>query len=61
MSTISVQFADSTQAAVVSYFSGPQNATTFPYQGQIDTHDARYSTFFASIPVALRTGMPIPT
>jgi hypothetical protein len=45
MTSIFVQFADSTETAVVAAFACPQDATEYPYQGEIDDTDARYVAF----------------
>ncbi|MBB5462864.1 DUF4376 domain-containing protein [Paraburkholderia sp. Cpub6] len=45
MSTVYVQFSDSTKTKVVAVFGCPQDATAFPNQGAIDATDARYQAF----------------
>lgn len=45
MPTVFVQFADSTETAVVASFACPQDTTKYPYQGEIDDTDARYVAF----------------
>lgn len=56
-----VQFADSTQTVIVSYFGAPQDESEFPNQGAVDASDARYKTFFNSLPQSATPGMPVPT
>ncbi|ARK86032.1 hypothetical protein BOC42_00230 [Burkholderia pseudomallei] len=60
MATINVQFLDSNKTVIVSYFANPQNAQAFPNQGQIPSSDARYATFFNSLPSFAQQGMPAP-
>jgi hypothetical protein len=57
---INVQFSDSTEASLASYFSGPQNETEWTNLGVIDTSDARYKAFYDSMPFAAQQGMPSP-
>lgn len=58
METINVQFADSTEAVVVAYFSGPQDPDVYPNQGKIGADDARWKTFLGSLPEAMQVGLP---
>jgi hypothetical protein len=60
MVAINVQFSDSAESAIVAYFASPQDPAVFPNQEQIDTGDARYATFFNSIPTLAKQGMPVP-
>jgi hypothetical protein len=61
MTTINVQFSDSTQKSVVSYFGCPQDPSAYPNQGQIDTSDPRYAAFYSSLPPIAQPGMPTPS
>jgi hypothetical protein len=54
---IYVQFADSTEAVIVSVFSSPQSATAYPNQGTVTATDSRYTTYVAALEKA---GMPAP-
>lgn len=60
MVTLNVQFADSTEQAVVAYFACPQDATAYPNQGQVPSSDARYETFFNAQPESMQKGLPSP-
>jgi hypothetical protein len=55
-----VQFADSTEEVIISYFGSPQDATAWPNQGEVATSDARWATFYKSLPVAATEGLPVP-
>lgn len=61
MTTINVQFADSTQAVIISYFAGPQDPDVWPNQGVIDASDARWAAFYKIFSGQIQTGMPIPS
>jgi hypothetical protein len=58
MTTINVQFADSTEQVIVSYFAGPQSAASFSNLGTVDTSDARYSTYFNSLNPMAQAWLP---
>lgn len=60
MATIYVQFADSTGTEISSIFPCPQNSDLYPNQGEMDTSDARYATFFDSLPAMSQTYIPRP-
>jgi hypothetical protein len=57
---LNVQFSDSTETTIISYFSEPQSATTFPNQGQIEASDARWATYYNSLQSIIATGLPQP-
>lgn len=60
MSTINVQFADDSEQLVIAYFSSPQDPEIWPNQGQIDTSDARWESYYDSLPEGMRAGLPAP-
>lgn len=60
MTTLNVQFQDSSNEVITSYFANPQDVSVFPNQGTVDTSDARYATFFEQLPPAMRAGLPAP-
>jgi hypothetical protein len=60
MSTINVQFSDSSEAAIKAIFCGPQDASYFPNQGNVDATDARWKTYYESLPPALQGFVPSP-
>lgn len=59
--TIYVQFSDATDTKIVSVFAGPQAATAFPNQGIVIPSDARWATFYASMPASGQAGLTPPT
>lgn len=61
MTTINVQFVDSTEVAIVSYFSCPQDPAIFANQGQISTSDSRWKTYFDAQPSLAQKALPQPT
>lgn len=61
MTTINVQFTDSNQKEVTSYFACAQDSSVYPNIGTIDPSDARWTTFYNSFSGAAQQGMPAPT
>lgn len=57
---INVQFSDSTEATIVSYFCCPQDPEAHPNLGTVDTTDARYATFYQSLASGSQFGLPVP-
>ena len=55
-----VQFADSTDTVIVAYFAGPQNPATFPNQGTVAATDARWTTYYATLPTSFQACVPAP-
>ncbi|AIP31734.1 hypothetical protein DR64_722 [Paraburkholderia xenovorans LB400] len=47
MTTINVQFADSTQTAIVSFFSGAPDPEFWSNCGTVDTSDPRWAAYYA--------------
>lgn len=60
MIAINVQFSDSSQTEIVSYFGSPQAATAFSNMGVVESNDARWATFYSSVNGA-GLGLPAPT
>lgn len=60
MATVYVGFSDSTESTVVGYAAGSQSAETWPYQGAIDTSDARWQTYYSSKGTLSQDGLPQP-
>lgn len=58
---LNVQFSDSTDAVIVSYFGCPQDAAVFPNQGIVNTDDAKWSVFYGEVPESMQSGLPVPT
>jgi len=57
---IYIQYSDSTEATIISYFGAPQDPDKYPNQGVIETSDARWATFYNSLPEFARAGLPPP-
>lgn len=49
-----VQFADSTKKSIVSVFGCPQDADSFPNQGEVPSDDSRYVDWYNALPSAWR-------
>ncbi len=61
MQTLYVQFSDSTEATIVSVWTVAQDPAVYPNQGVIQSNDARYKTWYASIPAGpSRLGLVVP-
>lgn len=60
MATIYVQFSDSKETAISSIFSCPQDPVLYFNQGEIDTSDDRYKSFFNSLPAVNQANLPSP-
>ena len=58
---VNVQFADSTQAVIITYFAGPQAPGAYANIGAVATTDARWATFYSSLPVGAQSYLPAPT
>jgi hypothetical protein len=60
MTSIYVQFSDSTQASIAATFSCAQDPVEWPNQGQIATTDQRWHTYYSTIPSCLQQLFPTP-
>jgi hypothetical protein len=60
MSTLFVQFSDSTEKVVISIFGGAQDPSAYLNQGEIESDDPRYSSYFGGIPEDLQKLLPMP-
>lgn len=58
---VNIQFSDSTEQVIVSYFAGPQDPDVFQNLGTVDTSDARWKTYYDSQPAPLQSCFPAPT
>jgi hypothetical protein len=56
-----VQFADATGAVIIATFAEPQNAAAFPNQGIVEATDARWATYYATLPAFAQAGLTPPT
>jgi hypothetical protein len=62
MTTINVEFSDSTKTEIIGYASCAQPAATWQFQGAIGTDDTRWSGYYnAQDPVFIRPYIPVPT
>jgi hypothetical protein len=61
MTTINVQFSDSSDEVVVSYFASPQDGNVWPNQGEIDTGDSRWKAYYDTQPEPIKSLLPAPT
>ncbi len=61
MKTLNVQFTDSTEATIKSYFASAQDPDLWPNFGTVASSDARWSTFYGEQPVYVQIGLPSPT
>ncbi|SAJ91288.1 hypothetical protein UA11_04659 [Burkholderia multivorans] len=43
---VHVQFSDSDETTIVSYFASPQDPTVYANLGDVDTSDARWTAFY---------------
>lgn len=54
---LNVQFSDATQEIVLAYFGCPQDENAFPNQGTVAVSDARWKTFYASLPAMMQDAL----
>lgn len=59
--SINVQFSDSTEQTIAAYFGSPQDPATYKNLGTVTTDDARWKTYYNSVPWSMQNGMPAPT
>lgn len=60
MTILNVQFSDSTETRIVSYFASPQIDSVFANLGTVDTSDPRWLTFYDALPAGVGLGIPAP-
>lgn len=60
MSPVYIQFSDSTDATIVSYFGSPQDPEIYPNYAQIDTSDVRWKAYYDAQTAALQAYLPSP-
>lgn len=46
MTTLNVQFSDSTQETIIAYFGSPQTSSEYANLGTVDTDDERWRVFY---------------
>jgi len=61
MTTVNVQFSNSNESAVVTYFSSPQSSSSIPNSGTIDTSDPRWEAFYNLFSSNSQAYLPAPT
>ncbi|MDR8787704.1 hypothetical protein FEP82_05696 [Burkholderia multivorans] len=57
---LNVQFVDSSESSISTYFGSPQDPSVYPNLGTVDTGDPRWEEFYNSAGGAI-TGLPAPT
>ncbi|MDR5757035.1 hypothetical protein [Caballeronia sp. LZ035] len=60
MKTINVQFSNSNETAIISFFCSPQDPTDWPNQGVVEATDSRWKDFFNSLPGESQRALPVP-
>ncbi|WP_080407843.1 hypothetical protein [Burkholderia ubonensis] len=60
MGLLNVQFSDSSETAIIAYFSGPQDENAVPNQGTLAPIDPRWDAFYTTRPALARQALPIP-
>lgn len=61
MQTVVVQFTDSTEEVIISYFCGmPPNPDEWPNLGEVLTSDSRWSKYFYAQSPLLQATLPAP-
>ena len=60
MSKVHVQFSDEKQTSVIAYFAGPQDISIYPNQGEIESTDNRYLSFYNAQLQSEQQSMPSP-
>lgn len=56
-----VQFSDSAETTITSYFAGPQDPAVWINQGAIDVSDPRWKAFYNAQSALMQQGLPVPT
>lgn len=59
METLNVQFADATEAAIITYFASPQDPAAYENLGTVTTSDPRWKAFYDANP--FQWMLPEPT
>lgn len=60
MTTLNVQFSDSTKTVIAAYFGCAQDATAYPNQGSVSASDERWKTFYDAQPAISQSNLPSP-
>ena len=59
MTSLNVQFSDSTESEVVAYFASPQDPEVYQNLGTVEASDARWAKFYGSAGGS-GAGLPVP-
>ncbi|WP_175867855.1 hypothetical protein [Burkholderia diffusa] len=57
---LNVQFADATEAVVISYFGAPQGSTVYQNLGTLDSSDRRWKEYYEAQPTQNQQFLPVP-
>lgn len=60
MTTLNVQFTDSSKATIESYFAGPQDGSVFPNLGTVETNDPKQKSYYDGMTATGVIGLPMP-
>lgn len=60
MEYLYVQFSDSLETDIVSYFGSEQSSDSYENLGIIDTGDGRWKKFYISLPAMTQINLPSP-
>lgn len=61
MTTVNVQFSDSSESTIISYFSSPQDPEVWPNTGTVETTDARWKTYYEAQSPNIQPYLPSPS
>tara|TARA_Y100000114_G_C11512752_1_gene209763 strand:+ start:85 stop:270 length:186 start_codon:yes stop_codon:yes gene_type:complete len=60
VTTLYVQFYDSSEQEIIALFGGPQDPDVFPNQGTVDTSDTRWKAYYDKQDAFIKTLLPKP-
>ncbi len=60
MTTLYVQFTDAAETEINSVFSCKQDADAYDNQGEVDSSDTRYSTYYSALPASAQAHLVVP-
>lgn len=59
--SLSVQFSDSTDTAIQTYFTANPDPSMYPNLGTVNSNDARWKSFYDLFAAAgMASGLPVP-
>ncbi|WP_177318071.1 hypothetical protein [Burkholderia ubonensis] len=56
-----VAFSDASETKVTAIFDCEQDLSSWPHQGELQTSDPRYATFFSTFPLLMQASLPQPS